>query len=113
MSATSGVRHAILELAAEDWYGLWELESAARRVTDETNRDRVRELIREQIVEMMQLGLLDVAVWSESPPRQIESDEVAGLALDSEFWSSPMDSSSNQQMRIAATEQGRQAYFAE
>jgi hypothetical protein len=111
MSMTSQVRRAILELAAEDWYGLWELESAARDATGEADENRLRFLVREQIAEMIAQGLLDGAIWSESPARAITSQEVAALPLDSEFWLSPMSSSSDEQMRIAATEEGRQAYF--
>lgn len=111
MTAESVVRRAVLELAAEDWYGLWELEGAARRAAGESDVERLRMIVRGQIAKMMDEGLVEVAVWSEAPPRPVDRLELEALPLDSDFWRSPVYTDSNEQMRIAATREGREAYF--
>jgi len=105
------VQRAILDVATEDWYGLWEIYDHAALVLHRAAGKTLREELRRQLRAMMARGLLEAAIWTEGPPRAVSPDEVRFLPIDSELWGSPMNLHSVEQLRITATEAGDRLYF--
>ena len=101
----------ILELAIEDWYGLWEIANDAARAVGAAPGTRFREMLRSQLATMIDRGLLEAAIWSDEAPKAISAPDVRNLAVDSELWKSPDKSSIDEQLRVSATEAGRKEYF--
>lgn len=102
---------AILELAVEDWYGLWEIRYDVARSLNREPDEIFRDELQIRLAAMLSQGLLDAAIWSEATPRPMSADQMRHLSTDSGFWASPADSEGDEQVRVAATEAGRKAYF--
>ena len=103
--------HAILDLCTEDWYGLWEIRD---HVIDalQTSRDPVFMIVlRDQLAEMMEHGLLEAALWSHGPPQPLSGEYVRNLSVDSILWESPGITDIEEQIRVTSTEAGDRAYF--
>jgi hypothetical protein len=105
------VQRAILDLATEDWYGLWEIYNHVARELGRTADMTLREELRRKLGDMLAGGLLDAAIWSEGPPRTVSPDTVRALPIDSELWGSPENSV--EQLRITATDAGDRQYFGD
>lgn len=101
----------ILELGVEDWYGLWELSDEVAKSVGANPDVEFRKQLREKLVELMDRGLLEAAMWSHDPPKPLTPQDVRDLALDSKFWESPIDSPSPDQVRVAATAMGSREYY--
>ena len=103
----------ILELGVEDWTGLWHIYHDVARATSALLDTKYRDELRHQLAAMIDAGLIEAAIWSYDPPKRITADHVRKLPTDSELWKSPQESKADEQLRIAATELGRKAYFNE
>lgn len=101
----------ILELAVEDWSGLWEIYHDVAAAIGAVLSEAFRKQLLLEIADMIDTGLLEGAIWSYDPPKRLSADEVRQLSVDSEFWKSPDQSRLDEQIRISATELGRRHYF--
>jgi hypothetical protein len=101
----------ILELCVEDWTGLWHIAADAAKAVNARQDAMFRDAIRNQLAEMVAREFLQAAMWSYEAPRPMTADEIRWLPLDSELWKPPLDSSVDEQIRLAATDAGTRLYF--
>ena len=101
----------ILDICTDDWYGLWEILDHVAQATHAMPDAAFRDELRDQLVGMIDRGWLDAAVWSYESPRPVTADELREMPPDSELWKYPVDSTSDEQLRLAATDSGRRVYL--
>ncbi len=105
------LERSILDLAVDDWYGLWEILHTAARALNSSRDDAFRDELRDRLADMMTRELIEAQIWSEAKPRAWSADEMRTLGADSLLWAPP--SESPEELRIGATEAGNQAYFGQ
>jgi len=94
----------ILEAAAEDDYGLWELNPAGWK------RARDRELIRHDVLRLLRAGLVQVVVFDPLHHRAtaVSMEQARRLIRDDEHWRVDIGAD-DVQVRVRATAAGEAA----
>ncbi len=106
------IAHAILDLCTEDWYGLWEIRDHVIDALETSGEPAFMIVLRDQLAEMMEDGLLEAALWSYGPPQPLTAEYMRNLPVDSILWESPGITDVEEQIRVTATDAGDRAYFS-
>jgi hypothetical protein len=104
------LRFAVLRVAVDDWWGLWELLPEIRAALPPENRDDLASA-QEVVRLMLSEGLIRLYV-REGPigkPLIVEPPLSDALLQDEASWAVP-DAETTQTL-VAATEVGQKAYF--
>jgi hypothetical protein len=107
MSPEPTLREAIMDLAVDDYTGLWELRWRAATLfpdnTEEAERDAREEA--ERLVAEGLLALYDVAAGGEPAP--IPTAAALATIRNPDAWAEPTEA---HELRVAATPEGEKAY---
>jgi hypothetical protein len=104
--------YKILELAVDDFFGLWEVIWSLRSVFPGSNQVEIRDIAERALRELLLKGWIFLARRSaiSAPEVLIQDNEVNDVLLNEETWREPTRDS--MQILVAATEEGERIYYS-
>ncbi len=99
----------VLDLATEDYYGLWELWNTLRARRTPSDPVRLREALDAIVRSMLADGLIELAVGStfDGEESRLDNDQASAAIGDPRNWVMP-DAPSR--IKLVATPSGQRAY---
>jgi len=100
----------ILDLAVDDYTGLWELVWGVQSSTQEDERRSNIALLRTELEELVAQGAVAFfrGINFNGDEVAVSVDEVPGLLANNQSWEPPEPNSSH--LRLLATEEGQRKY---
>lgn len=101
---------AILDLATEDAYGLWEILPAIAALGPAADLSDVRNRTRRTVQALVSRGWLRVELTAQDQTKEIHpGPELENILADPAFWAAQ---GTGTEVRVVATEEGEAAYFS-
>jgi hypothetical protein len=108
----SAIRQEILDLASDDYVGLWEVLWVIQRHFPEDTPVSVREKAQQLLLDLLRERLLQLYEGArfDGDEKMIARDDQNDLLNVGTYWNEPLGEIKH--LRVVATEQGENAYLA-
>lgn len=105
----TALHREILDLAVEDYYGLWEIEDVVARGLPEPEIARAREVSRSLMLELADGGLIEFYLGTRfaGEERPLAVDEMPDFLVVDRYWDAA-GPTSEPHVRIGATKKGEE-----
>lgn len=104
--------HKILELAVEDFYGLWEVIGVLRSFFPGSDPVEIQQIAERIVKELLLRRLVTVVLRRAGSAQEvvIRDDEIEDVLLSERVWREP--TADSHQILVAATEEGERLYYS-
>jgi len=103
------VRSLILELAVEDFYGLWELVWRLQTRESGLSRERAVQAARSALAALHEQDLVELYRGTKGDPLPIRAADVPALLAEETSWEEPKEGTGT--LLVGATQKGEEAYY--
>ena len=103
------VRSLILDLAVEDFYGLWELVWRLQTCDPGLSRERAIQAARSALVALHEQDLVELYRGTKGDPLPITAADVPSLLAEEESWNEPREGTGT--LLFGATQKGEEVYY--
>ena len=106
------VESNILELASEDYYGLWEVCWKIQRLRPKDSAAEVRKICINAVRDLVQRGLIHLMRRRGPAGKEtlLSENEILNVLNDVSSWEEPFKDSI--QFLVGATEEGKEVYYS-
>ena len=111
MKATE-IQRRILDLATEDFYGLWEIPAVVKEILPDLDEEHARDLSEKTVLELVDRHLIKIYRGTRfaGEERALSLDEIQSALADANNWRGDL-STLKEHVRFGATEIGEREYY--